>query len=64
MRQVSIHQRSDDEWYWVFTDTADGTILESNLTYESFYAAGRAAATAYPGVAVVPAEATVVPRGA
>lgn len=62
MRQVSIHQRSEDEWYWVFTDSADQTTLQSNLTYESFYAAGRAAARAYPGVAVVAADATAVPR--
>ncbi len=63
MKNVTIHQRGNDEWFWVYTDGDTGARLESNLTYDTFYAAGRAAATAYPGLPVSAADDVAVPRG-
>ncbi|MEA2476465.1 MAG: hypothetical protein QOF16_235 [Actinomycetota bacterium] len=63
MKKVSIVERGQDEWRWVFSDIDLHTELESNLTYDSFYAAARAASVAYPGVPISAAEGSTPPRG-
>jgi hypothetical protein len=63
MQQISIIEREKDEWKWVFADTDLHTELESNLTYETFYAAARAASVAYPGVPISADDGSSLPRG-
>jgi hypothetical protein len=63
MQKISIVERAEDEWTWVFTDTDRHTELESNLTYDTFYAAARAASVAYPGVPTSVADGSNLPRG-
>ncbi|MFN2594549.1 MAG: hypothetical protein ABR579_06645 [Actinomycetota bacterium] len=63
MKHISVVERAEGEWRWVFTDTDAGTELESNNFYDSFYSASRAASVAYPGIPIAAAKESALPRG-